>query len=217
MHEQTALVFTGGGRVAAVPPEGFGLVIAADSGLALAAALGRHVDVVVGDLDSVDPADLERAVAAGAVVERHDPDKDMTDLELALGAAAARGARRVHVAGGVGGRLDHTLANALCLAAPAWVDLELSAGFGAARVWVVRTDVAVTGDPGDLLSLVPVGGPAHGVRTAGLRWQLAGETLDPASGRGVSNELTETTATVSLVSGTLLAIAPGPEGGGDDL
>lgn len=213
MQEQTVLVFTGGGRVAALPPEHFDVVIAADSGLSLALALGHHVDVVVGDLDSVDPAEVERAVAAGATVERHDPDKDRTDLELALAAAVTCGARKVHVAGGAGGRLDHTLANALCLASSTWTGLELTADFGAARVWVVRSAATVTGRPGDLLSLVPVGGPAHGVRSTGLRWELGDDTLEPASGRGISNELVAATATVSLSTGTLLAIAPGPDDG----
>lgn len=210
MQQQTALVFTGGGT--AGPPVGdFGLVIAADSGLALASALGYRVDLVVGDLDSVDPADLDAAVAAGASVERHDRDKDRTDLELALDAAATRGARRVHVVGGAGGRLDHVLANAICLASDTWAGLELSATYGTAGVWVVRTVAVIAGRPGDLVSLVPVGGPAHGVRTEGLRWRLAGDTLHPASGRGISNELTAAEARVTLEAGTLLAVAPGPE------
>ena len=38
---------------------GADLVIAADSGLAHARALGVHVDLVIGDLDSVDPAALD--------------------------------------------------------------------------------------------------------------------------------------------------------------
>lgn len=211
MQETTVLVFTGGGDAAARLQGDFAFVIAADSGLALASAFGHHVDLLVGDLDSVDPERLEAAVAAGTRVERHDTDKDRTDLELALDAAAARGARRVHVIGGAGGRLDHVLANALCLASDSWAGLELSATYGTARVWVVRAGVEMQGSVGDLVSLVPVGGPARGVRTSGLRWHLSGDTLDPASGRGISNEFAAALATVSLEAGTLLVVAPGPE------
>ncbi len=89
------------------------LVIGADSGVEHAAALGRHVDIAVGDFDSVSPAALAAAEAAGAEVLRHPPDKDATDLELALDLAVARGARRITVVGGHGGRFDHCLANAL--------------------------------------------------------------------------------------------------------
>lgn len=211
MHERTVLVFTGGGGAGPVPEVDYEFVIAADSGLTLASGLGWRVDLVVGDMDSVDPAALEEAAAAGAQVERHDRDKDRTDLELALAAARRHGADRVHVAGGAGGRLDHVLANALCLAADDWSGLEISATYGAARVWVVRVAAEMEGGVGDLVSLVPVGGPAHGVHTTGLRWHLAGDTLAPASGRGISNEFAAPQATVSLAAGTLLAVAPGPE------
>ena len=67
------------------------VVIAADSGLHHAIALGCTVDVVVGDLDSADPAVVADVEARGAVIERHPVAKDATDLELALLAARDRG------------------------------------------------------------------------------------------------------------------------------
>src|SRR5688572_20257234 len=88
-----ALVFAGGdplpeGISERLPADAF--VIAADSGLRYAQLLGRRVDLVVGDFDSVDPDDLAAAEASGAAVERHAAAKDATDLELALDAAHAR-------------------------------------------------------------------------------------------------------------------------------
>jgi thiamine pyrophosphokinase len=53
-----------------------------------------------------------------------------------------------------------------------------------------------------------VHGPARGITTAGLRYPLAGEDLDPATTRGVSNELVGERATVRLRSGVLLAVLP---------
>jgi thiamine pyrophosphokinase len=185
-------------------------VIAADSGLDHAHELGVAVDVVVGDLDSVDPDTLAAAELAGTIVERHPTAKDATDLELALLAARDRGALEIVVVGGHGGRLDHFLANALLLASPALADVRVRARIGDADVFVVRDRVELTGAPGALCSLLPVGGPAEGVRTEGLRFPLAGETLFPASTRGVSNELVATAATVSLEHGVLLAILPEP-------
>src|SRR5690348_11873254 len=87
-----ALVFAGGDRPvpfdrSATATATSGIVIAADSGLEHARALGVPVDLVVGDLDSVDPAVLDAAIADGVTVERHPAAKDATDLELALDAA----------------------------------------------------------------------------------------------------------------------------------
>jgi thiamine pyrophosphokinase len=206
-----ALVFAGGDPVDArwVPtlPTGT-IVVAADSGLEHARALGLHVDVVVGDLDSVDPAHLDLAVVAGTRVERYPTDKDATDLELALDLARDEGASSITVLGAGGGRLDHFLANALLLASPRFAAVDIVALVGEARATVVRRSVTLHGEPGSLVTLLPIGGPVDGVRTTGLRWVLHGERLEPGSTRGVSNEMTAPAATVALGTGVLLAVQP---------
>jgi thiamine pyrophosphokinase len=208
-RDVSALVFAGGD-----PPDpadvltGVEFVVAADSGLEHALALGVDVDVVVGDLDSVDPAALDIAVAAGAMVEEHPTDKDATDLELALEAALARGATIVRVIAAHGGRVDHYLANVLLLASPRFASARIDARLGDARVTVVRDRAALVGAPGALCSLLPLGGPAVGVTTYDLRYPLRRETLEPGSTRGVSNEFLTAEAAVSLDAGVLLAIVP---------
>lgn len=209
----TAVIFAGGdapapGTLAEIVPGA--LLVAADSGLGHARAAGLVVDVIVGDMDSVEPADLEAAIAAGTTVERHPADKDVTDLELALDTARARGARRVVVVGAGGGRLDHFLANALLLASPAFADLEIEARLGAATATVVRDAAELRGRPGELVTLLPLGGPARGIRTRGLRWALRGEDLHAGSSRGVSNEFAAPRAHITLDDGVLLAVRPGP-------
>jgi thiamine pyrophosphokinase len=207
-----ALVFAGGdpvdGDIAARLPQSGVTVIAADSGVEHALALGRPVDLVIGDFDSADPAAVEAAVAGGAEVRRYPADKDKSDLELALHAARAGGAKRVLVVGGYGGRLDHFLANALLLASPSFADLDIEALVGDARITVIHRAADLSGTPGDVVSLLAVGGPARGVRTAGLRFSLQGEDLLPGSTRGVSNEFSKPAATVSLEHGALLAVQP---------
>jgi thiamine pyrophosphokinase len=211
MGGDVALVFAGGDPPPAavttrLPRQAF--VIAADSGLDHAVALGRAVDLVVGDLDSVDPALLATARAAGTPVEAHPREKDETDLELALGAAVARGSRSVTVVGGAGGRLDHLLANLTVLASPRFGNVALDAWVGAAHVTVVRDDAVVEGPPGALLTLVPVGGRVTGIRTEGLRYPLVDEDLEVGTTRGVSNEFLAPSARVQIRTGTLLAISP---------
>ena len=208
----TALIITGGepvdGEMLGSLPDP-ALVIAADSGIEQAAKLGLKVDLAVGDFDSVSPDALQEAVAAGAQVERHPVSKDRTDLEIALEAAVRAGARQVVIVGGEGGRLDHFLANALLVASPEFSDQDIEWRAGMARVVVVRRRAEMSGRPGDLLTLLAVGGPARRVRTEGLRYPLRDEDLLPGSSRGVSNELTGPVAIVSLESGTLLAVLPG--------
>jgi thiamine pyrophosphokinase len=224
MH--TTVVFTGGPpptpgvaadlrrALSLALPDGADLAVAADGGLALSDAVGRPVDLVVGDLDSVDPEQLAAAVAAGSRVQRHPVDKDLTDLELALAAAEAAAGddpARVVVAGSDGGRLDHLLAVVGVLAAPRWSGVEAEALLGPARVVPVRGTRRIPGRPGELVSLLAVHGVARGVRTSGLQWALAGEDLQPGSGRGVSNRLVDDEAVVEVRDGCVLVVLPGSE------
>jgi thiamine pyrophosphokinase len=186
-------------------------VIAADGGVGHALALGLDVTLVVGDLDSAPPEAVAAAEVAGARVERHPEAKDETDLELALEAALALSPKRVLVLAGDGGRIDHLLAALLLLGSPRWAGVEIDAEIGAAMVHVVRGERTLEGRPGELLSLLPLGGAAEGVRTEGLVFPLADETLEPGSTRGVSNVFAADTARVSLGYGVLLAVRPGSE------
>lgn len=208
--DNPAIVVTGGDPVDPHLADGLpsnAYVVAADSGLSHAVHLGLAVDVLIGDMDSVDSEAAERAVASGTVIERHPVDKDGTDLELALRHVAAAGYRSVIVLGGKGGsRLDHFLGNALALGAPEFRDLDIEWRVTDTVLRVVRTSSRLIGVPGDIVSLLPLGGDAVGVTTTGLRWALNDDTLSPGTTRGISNELTRREATVSLREGTLLVI-----------
>ena len=209
--QQTAVVFAGGeafdvGLLPLLPPDA--LFIAADSGLHNAERLGVSVDVVVGDMDSVDPEALEAATAAGAAIDRHTRDKDATDLELALAFATSRRCLRIIVIGGAGGRLDHFLANALLLTSPDLAGIAVEWWTGLAHISIVRPGWPVRRESrtGDVISLVAIPGTVDGVRTSGLRWALEGATLESGSTRGISNEATGAQFSVSISDGVLLAI-----------
>ena len=137
---RTAVVFVGGPRTSTTVPERLSrpddprsdLVVAVDSGLDVALAHGWSVDLVVGDMDSVDPAGLDAAVAAGARVQRHPADKDATDLELALDALLAEQVDRAELFAADAGRMDHLVGGLLTLCAPRFAGMELRAWLGGA-------------------------------------------------------------------------------------
>jgi thiamine pyrophosphokinase len=209
---RSAIIFCGGGAArleVEVVSDAF--VVAADSGLAEANRLGVRVDLLVGDMDSVAPGDLDAYERAGGEVQRHPEDKDATDLDLAVTAAVVAGAGRLTVVGGDGGRLDHLLGNALLLAAPRYAAVEIDGVFGSTRIHVVRRRRDLTGSPGELVSLFALGGPARGVVTHGLRWPLEHATLEPGSTLGISNRFLADRAAVSVAEGVVLVVRPGQE------
>ena len=94
-HTNQVIVLSGGEPIAIdrdfdLPEDAY--VIAADSGLHHAATLGLAVDLVIGDMDSVNSDVLDDAIRNGSSIQRHPADKDHTDLELAFGAALDAGA-----------------------------------------------------------------------------------------------------------------------------
>jgi len=187
------------------------LVVAADSGVHQAERLGLHVDLVVGDLDSADPAAVERARDAGAEVFAFPAEKDATDLELAVELARDRGAEHITLAGGAGARLDHFLANVALLASPSIAGIRVDAFLGDAYVAVARggeAPIEIEGVVGSLVTLLPVDGDAGGVTTTGMQYPLQGETLRSGTSRGVSNVLVTERAAVELEAGSLLVIQP---------
>jgi thiamine pyrophosphokinase len=66
--------------------------------------------------------------------------------------------------------------------------------------------VELSGTVGDYVSLLPLTERVTGVTTDGLRYALAGETLDPGSTRGLSKELASDRAAVSTGIGRLAVI-----------
>jgi thiamine pyrophosphokinase len=186
------------------------VVLAADSGLHHAAALGLDAERVIGDFDSASAASVARAEARGAVLERHPAAKDATDLELALDRAVHLGARDILVLGGGGGRLDHLIANVGLLASPALRERRVRAVFGPALLQILHgpATLTVAGRPGELVSLVPLAGAAERITTGGMRFPLADEDLPFATSRGVSNELQGPVSQVRLGRGTLAVVQP---------
>lgn len=183
------------------------LVIAADGAADVLFAAGCRPGLVVGDLDSVDPATVALLEEAGVPVERHPAEKDATDGELALRAALARGATVLRVAGAFGGpRIDHAIAGLLLLALPdlGGLDAALVTPTDTVRLLRGPATLELAGTPGDLVSLIPLSGQVTGVTTTGLRYALADAALDRGPTLGVSNVLDAPAGTVSVGAGALI-------------
>jgi thiamine pyrophosphokinase len=207
--DSTAIVLLGGGSVDAATvgalPAG-AIVIAADSGAEQAVTLGLDVDVVVGDMDSVDTDLLAMLESKGVRIERLPADKNETDAELALRLAVDHEATAIVVVGGGAGRLDHQLGLFAALFSDALRGVRVEARLGASRAYPLRggETVAVACTTGSIVGLLPFGGDAHGITTRFLQWPLHAETLVVDATRGVSNRATADRFEVSLEVGRLL-------------
>lgn len=190
-------------------------VIAADGGARHASALALRIDRWVGDGDSLGDAGIAELRASGVDIDRYPLDKDQSDTELAILAALDRTPSAITIVGALGGpRVDHALANVTLLSMPALAGLDVRIVAADARVRLLRAPMSgggrahvdLDGRSGDLVSLVPVGGDAVGITTAGLEYTLDDETLFEGFTRGLSNVRAATVARLELRSGRLLVI-----------
>lgn len=183
-------------------------IIAADGGARLCRRLGLSPELLIGDFDSLNDAARWRLEAAGTSTARYPEAKDQTDLELALLHAVAHGAEDILVVGALGDRWDHSLASFALALAPGLASATLTFDDGTTWVGFLRAGdtLRLPGQPGDLVSLIPLGGDAEGITTQGLRFPLNREALPFGSTRGVSNVIEAAQAVVSLRSGRLVAV-----------
>jgi thiamine pyrophosphokinase len=203
-----AIIFANGGYTNPAALQPGDVIIAADGGARHCLALGLTPRLVVGDFDSLDKKQLHQLRQAGAELIQYPTHKDYTDLELALQHAHRLGATEVVVLAALGGRWDQTLANVLLPAAEEFASLPIRLVDGKQEIQMLHPGqpIEIHGCPGDTVSIIPLKGDAHGVKTSTLEYPLHGETLNFGSTRGISNVMTAETATISLESGLLCCI-----------
>jgi thiamine pyrophosphokinase len=185
------------------------LIIAADSGGSALLSLGVTPHLLVGDMDSIGTGVLAEIRRRGAEVIEMPPEKDYTDTEIAVRQALDRGAAEIEICGGLGSRLDHTLAN---------VSLLIYAGQHGATARIVTEDQdayfltagaenPIEGGIGDTVSLIALSDPTTGVTTHDLKYPLVEADLRLLSPLGVSNEIAGPNPWVEFREGRLLLVA----------
>ena len=191
------------------------LILCADGGYRLAEREGLLPHVIIGDFDTFDNMENDHRLtrtdeAFPSEILRVPVEKDDTDTMLAIKEAVKRGYKTLYISGGVGGRLDHTIANIQSL----WFADRLGVRaflVGQGQTLTVLTDgeACFSADCRGKISLFSMGDRADGVTVKGLKYETEGITLSGSFPLGVSNEFTERAAQVKVEKGTLLLIWEG--------
>lgn len=180
-------------------------VIAADSGMRHAAALGVVPELWTGDFDSVD--DTLRSAHASVPVEVFPAEKDQTDGEIAVDAALARGASELLLVGAFGGpRADHAflhLAAAMRLA-ESGLSCHLSSGTQEG-VPLPAGEHAFDYDDGTMFSILPFS-DLRELSLSGAKWPLSDRDVPFGSSLTLSNQVAGKLS-VRLGSGRAMLVA----------
>ncbi|MFC1920847.1 thiamine diphosphokinase [Chloroflexota bacterium] len=182
--------------------ENFNLIIGVDGGTRHANILNIKVDTIIGDLDSLSESELQHF--SNAELISYPPEKNETDLELALYYAIKTGATHIILVGAIGGRMDMTFSNLLLLAVNSLNSCQIDVWHGEQTGWIIRPPGAsVTGQSGDMISLIPLDDDVSGITTTGLKYPLKNERLPFGLARGISNLIEKPPASIKLSEGIL--------------
>ena len=190
-----------------VPPlllEEGDILIAADGGVRHCLESGLQPSVVIGDFDSLDNNDITTLENRGTEIIRFPRRKDYTDLELAINHAAGLGVREIVIVAALGARWDQTIANIMIPTLLPSIRISLLDGPQEIHYIYSGEKFEITGQPGDTVSLIPLGGDVSGITTEGLEYSLKDERLPFGSTRGVSNVLLGGRGVILIYSGILL-------------
>lgn len=187
-------------------------LIAADRGAHYCLKAGLVPRFVVGDMDSLDSAELDEFVRQGSAVRRHRVDKDETDAQLAVDIALTTAPESICLLGATGDRLDHSLANLQLLLriARQGVAARLITALGD-EFLLVGDQVVLEGCAGRTVSILPFAGRAAGVTLEGFRYGLVEAGLEPWEPCGISNVVVEERAVVRVAAGWLLVMLMRPD------
>jgi thiamine pyrophosphokinase len=177
------------------------IIAAADSGLVRAENAGLRPDWIIGDMDSLDDESRLDAYPHDRVVRFHH-DKDFTDTELAVDLLFEKGCDQVTIAGGGGGRLDHTLAIAALFERERYPQCWFTAR---EEIYVVSNEFHCNAKKTDVVSVFPLGTGPWKAQSTGLKWQLASAQWRRGF-FGISNAAETESFTIRVLTGRFLVL-----------
>ena len=163
-------------------------------------------DVIIGDMDSIDPALLASYAVQGIKIIKYSANKDFTDTELALDYALNLKPDTIFIWSALGGRIDHTLANVflLCKGQEKGIRTYLIDEYGEA--FVPNKETSFINEAGKTVSLIALSPEVTGINLKGFLYLLQEGTLKIGESRGISNIINEDRASISVKNGRLLVI-----------
>lgn len=181
-------------------------LICADSGAGHLYEIGLIPDVIIGDMDSLNPSMQDHFNKQGSKIIRYPETKDETDTWLALDYARQMAPDEIYIFGGSGTRIDHTLANLSLLTSGIQKDILIKLINEWCEVFIVDDHYMIEGNTGQTVSLLPFSDSVTGITLRGFEYPLENARMEMGKPYGVSNRLNSSRGSITVGSGRLLVI-----------
>ena len=187
-------------------------IIAVDGGLESAMKMNLVPGYIVGDFDTVSKDILDSYRTNPNIVFRQfQPEKDFTDTQSAINLAVELGTLSITIFGGIGTRMDHSLANIQLLQMPLEQGIEaviINSHNRIRLLGVKRKEIELKKSEYKYVSIIPMSQCITGLTLTGMKYPLRNYEMyiDQTISLGVSNEIIEEPAAVKLKSGKIILI-----------
>lgn len=177
-------------------------IICADCGYLYARESGITPDLIIGDFDS-----YTGSLPDNIPIIRLPVEKDNTDTDICISHAIENGFTDITIYGGLGGRLDHTIANLQLIADAAERGINISLIGDNFEIFAVSdSSISLSKRENCYLSVFSLSDISEGVSETGTKYSIDNATLTRTFPLGVSNEFADDTAVITVKKGTLLII-----------
>lgn len=182
------------------------LLVCCDGGARHLASLGILPDVLVGDMDSIEPCQQEQYERQGVKIIRHPVEKDYTDTALALEYALSLNPQSIQIWAALGGRMDHAMANVHLLLRGKHSGVKTCLLDEFCEIFVAGAEVRFKNAVGCLVSLLALSPQVEGITLRGFAYPLTDGVLTIGESRGISNIVLTDPADLHVRTGDLLVI-----------
>lgn len=184
-----------------VTPKAGDFIIAADGGYLHLKRLDITPDIVLGDFDSLP------ILPTAVPTLTYPKEKDDTDMILAIKFGLEKGYHQFCLYGGLGGRLDHTIANLQALTYLSHNHARGTLIDEATYATAITADTLHFDDRQQgTISIFAQDEKVEGVTLDGLRYPLHNATLTNSFPLGVSNQFMGIKSSITVQKGTILVI-----------
>ncbi len=164
--------------------EEYNFVVGVDSGTDYLYKLFLIPNLIIGDLDSINPKTLDRAKKDNTEILDFEVDKDKTDFELTLEYLKNNDYKNITIIGGESGDLDHLFGNLLSIAA--FHNKENIEWKQSNQNIIFPDSELINTESGKFFSLVPLSNLV-GVSIDGARWNIKNESIQYGSTKTLRN------------------------------
>ncbi len=183
--------------------EEYNFVVGVDSGTDYLYKLFLIPNLIIGDLDSINPKTLDRAKKDNTEILDFEVDKDKTDFELTLEYLKNNEYKNITIIGGESGDLDHLFGNLLSIAA--FHNKENIEWKQSNQNIIFPESELINTESGKYFSLVPLSN-LIGVSIDGARWNIKNESIQYGSTKTLRNITSGDTLKIRVDSGVYCLI-----------